>query len=170
MTRHPINPNLTIHNEDNYLGFPIQVDKGPFILEYLQGLHVTMTRAIGQYSRVFAFRFDLHFPSSMSLYNVANDNAVIDRFIESFKAKIRHDRYMASRVNKSAHDTVVRYVWTREAGGRLGRPHYHFAIFLNYDAYCAIGTFELGRENMFNRILEAWAGSLGLQAQDALGD
>ena len=44
------------------------------------------------------------------------DNAIIERFIESFKAKIRHNRQLAFLANKYAHDTVVRYVWTREVG------------------------------------------------------
>ena len=58
MFRHPGNSNLTLHYEETYLGLPVLFDKGPFILEYLNRLHQTLTIAIGQYSRVFAFRLD----------------------------------------------------------------------------------------------------------------
>jgi hypothetical protein len=166
MTRHPTNQNLTIHTEDNFLGFSIQVEKGPFITEYLNRLHETIINATGQYARTFAFRFDLRLPTG---YYDSNGNEVITRFIESFKAKIRHNRELASRNNKYAHDSVVRYVWAREIGERGGRQHYHVAILLNYDAFCVIGKFESGRDNMFNRLHEAWASALGLPVEAVMG-
>jgi hypothetical protein len=159
MIRHQSNSNLTLHFEEQYQGLPIQFDKGPFIREYLERLNQTVTCALDQYKRVFAFRFDLRFPDDLNQFNSNFDNQVIDRFTESFKAKIRHNRQMAKRENKYAHDTVVRYVWTREVG-QLGRPHYHFAVLLNYDAFCSLGKFEAGRDNMFNRVQEAWASAL----------
>ena len=161
MSRHPFNQNLTLHFYAYYLGLPIQVEKGPFILEYLHRLYQTLIRAMGQYREVFAFRFDLRFPSNHSLPDRSYQNEVMDRFIESFKAKIRHNRQMAFRENKYAHDSVVRHVWAREVG-QCGRPHYHLAILLNYDAFCALGRFERGRDNMFNRLQEAWASALDM--------
>lgn len=168
MIRHATNPNLTLHFESSYLGFPIQFDKGPFISEYLNRLHQTISRAIGQYRRVFAFRFDLRLPPGQNPQCLNYENEVIDRFIESFKAKIRHNRRIASQGNKYAHDTVVRYVWTREVG-QQGRPHYHLAILLNYDAFCSLGKFSPGRDNMFNRLQDAWASALGLPADEVVG-
>ncbi|NMM38055.1 MAG: inovirus Gp2 family protein [Glaciimonas sp.] len=168
MIRHPINSNLTLHYEDNYLGFPVQFDKGPFIREYLNRLHQTVSSAIGQYPRVFAFRFDLRLPPGMNPHGLSYENKIIERFIESFKAKIKYNRQMAFRDNKYAHDSVVRYVWTREVGQR-GRPHYHIAILLNYDAYCALGKFEPGRDNMFNRLQDAWASALDLPLEAIVG-
>lgn len=168
MTHHPSNPNHTLHFDDHYQGLPIQFNKGPFIREYLDRLHQTLVRALGDYKRVFAFRFDLRFPDHLNEHNSNFDNQVIDRFIESFKAKLRHNRQMARRENVYAHDTVVRYVWTREVG-QLGKPHYHFAVLLNYDAFCSIGKFESGRGNMFNRLHEAWSSALGLPATDVVG-
>lgn len=41
MIRHPLNQNLSIHYESTYLGLPIQVEKGPFIREYLHRLYQT---------------------------------------------------------------------------------------------------------------------------------
>lgn len=168
MIRHPSNSNLKLHYEDTYLGLPIQADKGPFVVEYLGKLHQTISRAVGQYRRVFAFRFDLRLPSDMDSGGLTYENEVIDRFIESFKAKIRHNRQMAFRENKYAHDSAVRYVWTREVG-QQGRPHYHVAILLNYDAFCSLGKFSYGRENMFNRLTDAWASALGRSSDNVVG-
>jgi hypothetical protein len=160
------NPNHTLHFGPEYAGLPIQV-KGPFISEYLHRLHCTMNRALDHYREVFAFRFDLrlpanHFPGS------AYENQLIDRFIESFKAKIKHNRQMARRGKPYAHDSVVRYVWAKEVGHR-SRPHYHLAILLNKDAFCAVGAYEPGRDNMFNRLHEAWASALGLPVSAVSG-
>jgi len=162
MKRHPSNTNLTLYYSNTYLGLPIQQDKGPFIVSYLDSLLMTIIIAIEQYRRVFAFRVDIRLPAGMYLPEVAESNEVIGRFIESFKAKIKHNRNKAFLVNKYAHDSVVRYVWAREVGERNGVPHYHLVILLNYDAFCALGQFEPGRDNMFNRLQEALASALSL--------
>jgi hypothetical protein len=166
--RHPANSNLTLHYENVYLGMRVQFVKGPFVQEYLHRLHQTVTQAVSQYRRVFAFRFDLRLPLGRNPQSVPYENEIIDRFIESFKAKIRHNRQMARQANKHAHDSTVRYVWTRECG-QQGRPHYHLAILLNYDAFCAIGKFSPGRDNMFNRLQEAWASALVLPIDAVMG-
>src|SRR5689334_4330450 len=103
MIRHPKNTNLTLYYENTYLGLAVQVDKAPFIQEYLSRLHQTISRSLSQYSRVFAFRFDLRLPTNIQLPDYAFTNEVVDRFIESFKAKIKHNRQMAKLVNKYAH-------------------------------------------------------------------
>lgn len=168
MVRHPQNTNLMIHKGDSYCGMPIQADKGPFVKQYLDRLSNTASRALQQYSRVFAFRVDLRFPVGFDLSGGSCKNQVIERFVESFKAKIRHNRRMARMTNKHAHDSNVRYVWTREVG-QHGRPHYHVAFLLNYDAFNALGKFETGRDNMFNRLEEAWASALGLPVEAVKG-
>ena len=168
MIRHKSNKNLTLHFAPLYEGLPIQEDKGPFICEYLHRLHHTMNRAISQYREVFAFRCDLRLPASCKRQDYRNKNEVIVRFIESFKAKIRHNRERALRENKYAHESTVRYVWTRETG-QHGRPHYHLVIFLNKDSFCALGKFELGKDNIFNRLNQAWASALDITLKDAAG-
>ena len=168
MIRHSQNTNLVMHHGGSYRGIPIQADKGPFVQQYLERLFQTTSRAIQQYSRVFAFRVDLRLPAGVVLPDYAYTNQVIERFIESLKAKIKHNRAMARMVNKYAHDCSVRYVWTREVGLH-GRPHYHVAFLLNYDAFNALGKFEPGRDNMFNRLEEAWASALGLPVEAVRG-
>ncbi|MBB3243901.1 hypothetical protein FHW68_005486 [Pseudomonas sp. Tn43] len=168
MIRHPDNTNLILHYENTYQGLPVQVDKGPFIQQYLNRLQQTMQCALAQYPRMFAFRVDLRFPAGIQLPDFADTNQVIERFIESFKAKIAHNRNQARQLNPYAHDSKVRYVWAREQG-QHGKPHYHLAILLNRDAFTALGKFETGRDNMFNRLEGAWASALGLPVEAIKG-
>lgn len=168
MKRHSQNQNLIIHEGSDYSGMPVQVSKGPFVKQYLEKLSGTMELALKQYSRVLAFRVDLRLPKDVELPECVCMNDVISKFLASFKAKIQHNREKARKEKKYAHDTLVRFVWAREIGGD-GRPHFHVAILLNYDAFNALGKFEIGRDNMFNRLQQAWASALGLPVEDAEG-
>ena len=107
-------------------------------------------------------------PVGVQLPDYTYTNQFIERFIEFFKAKIRHNRNIARQSNPYAHDSKVRYVWAREHG-QHGKPHHHLAILLNYDAFNALGKFVPGRNNMFNRLAEAWASALGLSVEAASG-
>ena len=168
MIRHPDNTNLILHSGSTFQSWLIQEDKGPFIQQYLRRLQQTMQCALTQYPRVFAFRVDLRLPVGVQLPDYVYTNQVIERFFESLKAKIKHNRSMARQLNPYAHDSKVRYVWAREQG-QHGKPHHHLAILLNYDAFCALGKFEAGRDNMFNRLVEAWASALGLPVEAVSG-
>ena len=168
MIRHSDNTNLILHTNSTFQNWPVQEDKGPFIQQYLHRLQQTMQYALAQYPRVFAFRVDLRLPMGIQLPDSAYTNQVIERFIESFKAKIRHNRSMARQLNPYAHDSKVRYVWAREHG-QHGKPHHHLAILLNYDAFSALGKLESGRDNMFNRLEGAWASALGLSVEAVRG-
>lgn len=168
MSRHPDNTNLSLHIGSTFQDWPVQTDKGPFIQQYLSRLQKTIQCALTQYPRVFAFRFDLRFPGGVQLPDFVYTNQVIERFMESFKAKIAHNRSQARQLNKYAHDSKVRYVWAREQG-QHDKPHYHLAILLNRDAFTALGKFEIGRDNIFNRLVEAWASALGLSVEAVRG-
>jgi hypothetical protein len=168
MIRHPDNSNLTLHYDNTFGECPVMAEKGPFIREYLQTLHTTMLRALDDHPRTFAFRFDLRLPTDKPLPDDAYTNWVIYRFIESLKAKIWNDRATASQQYGRAHDTRVRYVWAREIG-EGGRPHHHFLMLLNQDAYHRVGRFNSEQDNMFNRLQEAWASALELDVADVAG-
>ncbi|SBW83038.1 transposase [Pseudomonas veronii 1YdBTEX2] len=168
MIRHPDNTNLNLYNDSNFQGWPVQIDKGPFIQQYLNRLQQTIQCALTQYPRVFAFRFDLRFPTGVQLPDDAYTNEIIGRFLDSFKAKIAHNRSQARQLNPYAHGSKVRYVWARELG-QHAKPHYHLAILLNRDAFTALGKFETGRDNMFNRLEQAWASALGLSVEAVRG-
>ncbi|NWA68522.1 inovirus Gp2 family protein [Pseudomonas reactans] len=168
MKRHPDNANLMLCYEDHYLGFPIQVSKGPFVRNYLYSLNKVLQRAMDDCPRGFAFRFDLRFPAAIDLPDYLYTNRVMDRFLESFKAKIKHNRLKAGSSGKHIHDTMVRYGWAREIGF-LGKPHYHVLILLNRDAFTTLGNFEPGRDNIFNRLVGAWASALRLSVDECDG-
>lgn len=168
MIRHSDNPNLHLYWKDTFEGLPVMSEKGPFILEYLAATKRTIERALDHYPRVLAFRVDLRFPQDAELSNDVHTNAVISRFIESFKAKIRHDRSRALGRNPCARDSRVRYVWTREVG-QNGRPHYHLLILLNRDAYYSVGRLVSRRTNNVRRMEEAWASALNLPIEQVWG-
>lgn len=168
MIRHSSNTNLHIYHDTTYAGMPIQFDKGPFIQEYLEALAATIRAALNEYPRVFAFRVDLRLPAYGSLPHDAYTNAVIGRFLDSFKAKIKHNREMARRASGYVHDSRVRYVWVREVAG-IGRPHYHLVILLNQDAFFTLGKIGSENDNMRSRMDEAWASALGVSVEAVSG-
>ena len=167
MIRHSQNTNLTLYYETHYQEFPIQTNIGPLVSEYLGSLKTVIDLSLQHYGRIFAFRLDLRFPIGMHQSH-ADNNLVLERFIASFKAKIRHNRNKAQEANRYAHDTIVRYAWCRELG-QHGIPHYHLVVLLNNDAFCTLGKFEMDRDNLFNRVHEAWASALGLTVADVIG-
>lgn len=167
MIRHSKNTNLNLHHHSTYRGFPVQTTRGPLIVEYLDRSMAVVNRTLQQYARVFAFRVDVRFPSGQC-DSYFDDNHVLERFFASFKAKIRHNRDKAREANPHAHESVVRYIWSREVG-QHGVPHYHVVFLLNNDAFCTLGQYELGRANLFNRLHEAWASALGISVENAVG-
>ncbi|ELQ3328404.1 TPA: inovirus Gp2 family protein [Pseudomonas aeruginosa] len=168
MLRHPDNTNLHIHTGDLFEGLPVMVDKGPFLTEYLAALKRTVENALSQYPRLLAFRIDLRLPIGIDLPDYAYTNQVISRFIESFKAKIEHNRLKAREQHSYAHGCKVRYVWAREEGTRQ-RPHYHVLILLNRDAFYTVGKLQSANANMISRLQEAWASALGLRLDQVAG-
>lgn len=168
MPRHSSNTNLRLHSAETFQGLPVMVEAGALIEQYLQRFLRTIERAIDQYPRVFAFRVDLRLPLGVSLPEHAYTNEVINLFLESFKAKIKHDRQRAQARNQYAHDSRVRYFWAREVG-KGERPHYHLLILLNADAYFTIGKKTSCEQNIFNRLQESWARALELRVSDVRG-
>lgn len=167
MIRHSQNSNLSLSHQPAYQGFLVQTGRGPLVAEYLERTKQVIDLSVEQYRRVFAFRLDLRFPSGQYQPYLDN-NLVLERFLASFKAKIRHNRNKAQESNQYAHDSIVRYVWCREFG-QHGIPHYHLVILLNNDAFCTLGKFEMDRDNLFNRLHEAWASALGLAVESVVG-
>lgn len=139
-----------------------------FIREYLFRLKQAIDLALDQHSRVLAFRVDLRLPLGIDLPDYAYTNEVISRFIDSFKAKIEHNRAKARERNPYAHESKVRYVWAREIG-EMGRPHYHLLILLNQEAFYTVGWLKSKASNINNRMNEAWASALGLSVDEVRG-
>lgn len=140
--------------------------RGPLITEYLERLYETTQLALSDHRRVFAIRFDLRFPDDY--LPPASGSAVISRFVDSLTARIESARERSRRLNGTAHQTRVRWFWVREIG-QEGRPHYHFVLLLNKDAYHTVGRFNSGRENLYSRLQSAWASALRIPFEDADG-
>ena len=164
MACHPNNSNLTLHEEEDFRGLPLQPAHAPYIAEYLGATDQVLQQALDAYAKVLAFRVDLHLPPDFN----GNAGEAITRFLESFKAKVEHNRRKAKQQNASANMTVVRYIWAKEIPGS-GHPHFHLAFLLNYSAFSTLGQFELGHDNLFNKLVEAWASALKICAEDARG-
>jgi len=162
------NPNLRIFTGSQFKGLPVMVSKGPFIYEYLDRTLDTINLSLSDYSRVCAIRFDLRFPDG-SYYDHAT-NTIIQTFIKSLRAKVKHDRARAAKSNNRSHNTTVRYIWSREVDSSIN-PHYHFILLLNKDAYFSVGSFDPGpkKESMASRIEDAWRSALGLPYWDIRG-
>jgi Inovirus Gp2 len=168
MQINPHNRNQTLLSDYTYLNLPIMFEKGPMILEYLDALHGVIQKSLSAHKRVCAMRFDLRYPLSMGYDAESFSNEAISRFIESLKAKIRHDRSRARLERPYSHNTDVRYVWARELS-REDRVHYHVALLVNRDAYFTLGKFKSSEQNMAGRIIEAWASALRLTPTQAEG-
>ena len=167
MIRNKHNSNQALLNGNTFNGMKIQSDKGPLIVDYLNKAYFCFINSINQYSRVFMLRFDLHLPDGYPNH-LSFNNALIEKFFASLKAKIKHSQATKRRDGLRVHDTDLRDIWCRERSTQ-GRVHYHVAILLNHDAYAHIGEFSLYKENMFTRLHEAWASALMIYVDDVLG-
>lgn len=167
MKRHPKNNNLKLFFGDSYEGFDVLQQYAPLVNEYLSRALCVTRLALLKHPRTFAFRVDLRFPADQVM-SEAQTNKPLERFFASLRAKIHQNR--KSRIEEAgyAHNTVVSYIWCREIGEH-GVPHYHLAILLNWDAFCALGTFKIGRANLFNLMVEAWGSALKLPVEDLDG-
>ncbi|MBN3003735.1 inovirus Gp2 family protein [Chromobacterium alkanivorans] len=168
MIRNAANTNQTLFYQPHFNNLPVMTDKGPLITEYLAGLQQAMHAALADYNRVFAFRVDIRFPDDLMSYEIYNSNEVIQRFLASFIAKINHARKVSAANYGRSHPCVVRYAWAREVG-HDGKPHYHLVFLLNNDAYCTVGKYEQGRENIFNRLEGALASALRVSVEQVAG-
>lgn len=161
-----LNSNHHVFNAAHYNGRSIMGNKYSMIGECLERLHDVVEKSLADYSKVFAFRFDLHFPGYVQADSAQSCNDVVSRFVESFKAKIRHNRQSLAGSGGFYHDTKVRYLWVREVGERE-RVHYHFVVLLNGHAFNCLGSYLATEGNISSRICEAWASALGESVERA---
>ncbi|WP_047604798.1 inovirus Gp2 family protein [Pseudomonas putida] len=168
LLRHPDNSNLRLYHDDTFEGFPLMVEKGPFIREYLSRLRHTIELTLDQYPRMVAVRVDLRLPLDIGLPDYAYTNRVISRFFESFNGKIEYHRRQLREQSRYARGCKVRYVWSREVS-QGGRQHYHVLILLNRDAYYGMGRLGSERVNIISRMEESWASALGISVDNISG-
>ena len=58
---------------------------------------------------------------------------------------------------------MVQRVW------RFCKPHYHFNLLLNSNAYRSLGWMESDEDNMAKRITAAWCSALGISYDAGVG-
>ncbi|WP_386077514.1 inovirus Gp2 family protein [Vreelandella sp. F11] len=157
----PTNTNLHLSYAPLFNAMSVQVESLPMVSEYLQALNDTMQKAICEYPRVLALRVDPVIPTEISDRMTLEDyKGLMSRFISSLKAIIKHDRQQ-KRQSGWVPDTKVRYVWCCEVGNN-GKPHYHFFLLLNRDAYHMPGRACSPNENLISRVSRAWYSALGI--------
>lgn len=154
MKQHKIK-HLTPFEGEQYRGYKVISSRGHLVSEYLESSYRVIENALSEHPRTFAFRVDLRIPEGTDPHV-----DLVTRFIESFKAKIRHDRRMASERLNRAHQTSIRYIWCRERN-RSMHEHFHIAILLNKDAYHTLGFYGSSQSNLASKVIEAWASALG---------
>lgn len=159
-----LSKNHHLYYNPTFRGLPLMAGYLPMITEMLDSLHGAISCSLEDYSRVFAFRFDLHLPTWIQAGTDAVSNVIVSRFIDSLKSKIRHNRTRAAEISGYAHDSRVRYFWVREVG-EWGRVHYHCVVMLNRDAFNWLGRYQSTGDNMAVRIVSAWASALGLAVE-----
>jgi hypothetical protein len=167
--KHPTNKNLTIHQGSSFKGIEL-IPNMQFLSEYLSSIEAVMSRAVSEHHRTFLLRFDLRFPKLAE----SNDNpvqykdGVISRFFASLEAKFRADIAKKKKSTSRVHDSTMRFIWCREQS-MSNQPHYHVALFLNWDTYRTIGSYGNHHGNNKARIYQAWASALGYEEHDVGG-
>lgn len=165
--RHPLYPKLQLFYGTHYRNLEISyVENKPLILDYLERAYQTQWKALDQYERVLALRFDLRFPYWMDGSWIGNDNQKISVFLRHFNEEI-------VRAN-TKYPTTVRYVWCREQSSSEN-PHYHFMLYLNYNAFSRMGRVkpsrdgEYGGDCIYHRLARSWAKALNIYQCDSIG-
>lgn len=145
-------------------------EHSPLIRECLEALYSITELSLQDHREVFAVRFDLRFPE-WGEPSTWSSNRVMTRFVESLQERIQQARSRAARVRGRAHATTVRWMWVREYGRESGysKPHYHGVLLLNRDAFNTLGAYELERDNLYSRLVKAWASALGVVDWQAQG-
>ncbi|MBO1518104.1 inovirus Gp2 family protein [Oceanisphaera pacifica] len=152
------NTNLYRYTKSLYRNIPIAVSHGVYIEQYLDKAWTVIEKQLNNFGRVFAIRLDLRWPTWMSA--TLNDNRVVERFISSLKAKLNHV-YKRDSMQGRVHYHGLRYIWARELGVE-GRPHYHFVLLLNRNAYFTLGDWNKCSGTLHSQITSAWASALDI--------
>jgi hypothetical protein len=159
--RFHLNKNLHVIYGKHYQGFKMYTRKGPLIKEWVDATLNTLYRSLQHYPHVTIIRFDLRFADYLPYFDEGYTSWVFQRFMESFKAKVEHDRSMARKLAGRVNNTVIRDTWCIEYE-QDGKPHFHVALFLNGEAYRYEGWLESEEKNLAKMISSAWCSAINL--------
>lgn len=160
-TQYPVTANPTYKQYQT-----LARDNQPLVTPYLDAIEKVMLAACAEYKRTFAVRIDLRLPAFSNTIDL-DSNKVIKRFIASLEAKIKADTKRKAREGRTSHPCNVRYIWAREQS-IAHHQHYHCALFFNKDRYHCTGKINKESDNLFARIVKAWASALSLPVDESM--
>lgn len=139
-------------------------DKSLHRAYYVKRINETIDKALNQYPRVLAVRFDLRFPDEENRldcptrYYDAPD--VISRAFDSVKSQIKEDIKRKVKAGKRTLTCDVRYIWARELNQEGTKHHYHIILLLNKDAYSWPGKRQTDMSfnylSIYQIVVNAW--------------
>lgn len=149
-----------IHKERFFHGRKILKNEEGYVKSYLYRLEDVLMRALDAHPRTFAFRVDFHEPDDL---DIRRRQRLMESMVASFRYRIdnRVKRLKEKDIYYPSSD--VRHVWARERSSN-GLVHYHCLFLLNKDAFGFLGTYQQGRDNIFNDLGLSWASALGVPA------
>ena len=151
----------------NYKQYPtLARDNQPLVTNYLDAIEKVMLAACAEYKRTFAVRIDLRLPTHSNTINL-DSNKVCTRFVASLEAQIKADTKRKAREGKTPHPCNIRYIWAREQN-TAHHQHYHCVFFFNKDRYHCTGKINGESNNLFTRIVKAWASALSLPLDETM--
>ena len=159
---------IDLYTESEYNRYPVMTQIGSLDRSYLDSAYKTLEKAWQEYPWLLGIRCELCFPHGWVLPPEFYTNEKMEQFIASLKAQIVAHQSKLERRGSRVHPRTLRYIWAREYT-RDGRPHYHVVLLLNHHAFFTLGTFEEGRDNLYNRINQAWASALGVPLSEVFG-
>ncbi|MDQ9090497.1 inovirus Gp2 family protein [Pseudoalteromonas haloplanktis] len=136
------------------------------VIPYLNAIEKVMHAACSEHKRTFAVRIDLRLPAYSNTIDL-DSNKIITRFIASLEAQIKADTKRKAREGKTPHSCNIRYIWAREQN-TAHHQHYHCVLFFNKDRYFCTGQINAESENLFTRIVKAWASALSLPLDETI--
>lgn len=160
--RVPEQSHLSRYAKPTFKGLALLNCPDGFVEEYLDRMCCTIQHALDSYSRVFAVRVDLLFPSNYYPIEQASfSNEYLQLFIKSLRNQLQKYRVDKERSEQRVHDVSFKYVWGREQADS-DKPHFHLLLLFSGHAFRSLGSFSDECESLYNRIGFAWAEALKL--------
>lgn len=155
-------PTLKVTHLNSFLNKPtLGNQNNPLVVSQLESINSTINKAIKEHTRTLAVRVDLRLPTNF----IEDNNDVMKRFSASLLAKVQHCQKMKTKLGARVHNSNVRIVWAREQD-RAQLHHYHVLLMFNKDTFFTLGSYDLSHDNLYSRIVTAWASALKASPTD----
>ncbi|MEQ3513522.1 inovirus Gp2 family protein [Pseudoalteromonas sp. BZB3] len=153
---------LKVTHLNSFLNKPtLGNQNNPLVVSHLESINSTINKAIKEHTRTLAVRVDLRLPTNF----IEDNNDVMKRFSASLLAKVKHWEKKKTELGIRIHSSNVRIVWAREQDSAQ-LHHYHVLLLFNKDTYFTLGRYDLSHDNLYSRIVTAWASALKVFAVD----